>query len=335
MAKKEQAERPPKPKKEKKPKPPKKPKKGQQPPVEDELLEQEGEQPVKKKKINPLLLILVLVVVLAAIAAVVIFVLLPIFRAADELPPAPQESEPVYYDLPEEFKVGEESVSAMAPLERNGVQAAQSVRVMYTYTGLTDAGKEVSSYVSSLVSTQKFFVVDPEFVRTDAPDFTVPEGQVLLARNLPKAQTSDAAASPSPDTPPQPEPPDMVLTVEITWSEGTCVVVCDQAEGKVTSPPRDETKVPTAIISMTEAERRLAELPPSVLELEGASMSEYSVMARDGTVIVDGRTCMRMNVYYKGGTNGVAGRYLMTVDGAHLYLLEDEEKGIVRELKLP
>lgn len=312
-----------------------------------EVQEPQGEEAgqAKKKKRNPLMLIIPAVVLIAAIAVVVIFVVLPKLGGGenpDDLEAEPSE-EPVYYELPESFDIGEETVGAIEPVEAAGVQATRAVRICYTYTGLTDTGAEVSAYVSKLKS-EGFSVVDEEFVRTSAPDYSTPEGVVLLAKNLvrPAAETGTGNENSEDGQPAEPvnqeKPVDMVLTMELTWSGDTCVVVGDQAEGRVTSPPPEQQPSGGgAAMSMREAADYLASLPPSVLELSGTSMENYRVYAQDGTVMVDGKPCLRLQVYSRDNpenTNEFAGTYLMSADGQHLYLL-NEDAGTVRELEMP
>lgn len=307
---------------------------------------QEEEVPGKKKS-KLFLLIGAAVLLLAAVAIVVIFVILPRFSGEDEKESPPPTHEPVLYDLPKSFQVGEESVTGVVPVNPDGVQAELDPRICYTYTGLSDAGAEAEAYASSL-KNENFSVVDEEFVRTDAPDYTTPEGSVLLARNIAKKESApapsegqDADASASPDTTspaPAEEQKDMVLTVELDWSEGTMVVVCDQAEGKVTNPPLDQSSMtPGASMSMSEAVDYLYSLEPSVLGLSGTSMDTYRIYALDGAVMVNNQPCMRLSIYSREGpeqTNEVAGIYLLTRDGTHLYQL-DEAAGTVTEVKLP
>ena len=321
------------------------------------------EEAPEKKRSKLFLLIGAAVLLLAAVAVVVIFVILPRFSGdQDGEPDESATPEPVLYDLPESFQVGEETVGGVVPVNPDGVQAELDPRISYTYTGLSDAGAEVESYVTSL-KAEKFSVVDGEFVRTDPPDYTTLEGTVLLARNIAKPESAsagdtsndadgsaspaaDASASPGtdqntdPSASPAPaeEEKDMVLTVELTWSEGTMVVVCDQAEGKVTSPRQNPNSMtPGASMTMSEAVDYLYTLEPSALGLNGTSMDSYRIYALDGAVMVNNQPCMRLSIYSREGpdqTNEVAGIYLLTRDGAHLYQL-DEAAGTVREIKLP
>lgn len=348
MAKKEQ------PVKEKKVKP----QKGKKQAKNEGAVGLEQEAGGKKKGLPRLILLIAIAVVTLAIAAIVIFVVLP--KLSGEEPPEGGDPEPsdtaVYYDLPENFDVGEQTVPAPVPLIAANVQAIKAVRVVYTYVDLTNSGEETANYVSKLVSEGKFFVVDEEFVRTDAPDFTAEEGEVLLAKNLPKPQKTEdkpaegegdaaAAAEPAEPAATEPtapaaadeEPPDMVLSVRITWKPGTFVIVSDQEEGKVTTPPRGPNATSGGSLSLNGGLDYIKGLSPSVLGLSGESMDDYRVYAVDGTVMVNGKPCMRMQVYSRsdsGGTNAFEGIYFLANDGQRLYRLNEDGKGVT-ELKLP
>lgn len=336
--------KPPKPPKEKKPK---KPKKGQAPKDSEAP---EGQEPDKKKKLNPIFLILPLVVIAAA-AVIIIFVVLPRFRGGDDSPEPTPTVEPQPPELPEELKVGEESVVGMAlEADESEAEAVLAKTVTYTYINLNNAGKAAETYVNQLAASEgRFSVVDEEFVRTDRPDFTAPEGMVLMARNLPvpvpeapaeseapeesgdpeaspgPEESSDPEANPEPTATPVPaeEPVRMVLTVRITWSEGQCVVTADEEEGMVTSPPRQNVPSSEAV-TMRGAQDRLRAMSPAELGLPGESMSEYEVISVDGVEMVDSAACIRVNVYSEvTATQGseFMGSYLMSVDGQHLYRL--------------
>lgn len=299
----------------------------------------EGEGGKKKGKLNPLILIIGGVVIIAAAALIVIFVILPRLSGGDEEPDPKPSDTAIYYDLPENFEVGEETVPGLTPLEAANVQAIRAVRVVYTYIDLTDAGAEAEAYAGVLRGAG-FSVVDEEFVRTEAPKYDTPSGQVLLAKNMPKPAADQGAAQDAADAAPTPapEPVDMVLTVELTWSPGQCVVVGDQAEGKVTSPPPPARPTPSgSAMSMREAAEFVSGLSPSVLGLSGESMDAYRVYAMDGIVMVNGEPCLRLNVYSRESStqgNDFSGVYLLNRSGTRLYVL-DEQADEVKELPLP
>lgn len=334
-------------KKEKKPKPPKekkakKPKRGKgDVPVEEQGQEEEG----KKKKIKPIFL-LIPVVAVAALAAVVIFVVLPRFRGgdADAEPTATVEPQPP--ELPEELKVGENSVIGMAlEADESEAEAVLAKTVTYTYINLNDAGKAAETYVNQLAHAEPpFSMVDEDFVRTtDKPDYAAAEGSVIMARTLPLPETEDPEATPEPEgdnpdasedpdntpeptpTPePEPEPVRTVLTVRISWSEGKCVVTADEEEGMVTSPP--PSSVPSAeSVTMRGAQERIEAMSPAELGLPGESMDEYEVISMDGVAMVDGIACIRVHVYTEETEiqgSEFMGSYLITIDGQHTYRVD-------------
>lgn len=311
--------------------------------------EQQEETGKGKKKL--FLLLGAILLVLAAAAVVVIFVLLP--RLSGDKDPeesAEPSHEPVLYELPESFQVGGETVAAVVPVNPDGVQSAQDPWVSYTYTGMSDAGAEAEAYAGKL-SSAGFSVVDEEFVRTQAPDYTAAEGTVLLAKDVAKTASPAPSASageggeesdspaPSPSPVPEEEQKDMVVKVQVDWSADTMVVTCDQAEGKVTSPAGGQagSMTPGAAMSMSEAVDYLYSLSPSDLGLVGESMEDYHIYAKDGAVLVNEQPCMQLNIYSReenDQSNRVAGIYLMTRDGEHMYLLDEEHKS-VKEIDVP
>lgn len=353
-AAKEKKEKKVKPPKEKKPKKPKKSKKGEGP-VEETAEVTEGSEAgkKKKKKLNPIFLLVSLAVIVAA-ALVIYFVVLPKVTGKDKDPEPSVSVEPDPPVLPTELPVGEENVVPGMVLgsDEYQAQAVLAKTITYTYTNLVDAGKVAETYVGQLRSADpSFSVVDEEFVRTDAPDFSTAEGMVLMARTLPlpeteateseapeesepaesgdPAQSEDPGESENPEESAQPtqapeeaeEPVRMVLTVRITWSEGQCVVTADEEEGMVTSPPRETPSGNGGSLSVRGAQARLEAMTPAELGLSGESMEEYNVFPIDGVEMVDGVACITLYVYSDGGENGneFMGSYLMSIDGAHLY----------------
>ena len=363
--KKPKKEKPPKkkpPKKEKPPKkgkPPKKPKKGQEAPQEGEELE-EG-----KKKLPIILLLIPVAVIAIAAALFFIFIFPMLSGGDPDDPGTIETPEPLPPELPLELTVGEVSVPGMAlEADESGAQAVLAKTVTYTYTNLNNAGAAAATYAGQLKAADpRFYIVDEDFVRvTEDPDFTAAEGMVLLARNLPKPApevqepeptdppeeesgepkessplvtliplvTPAPAETPAPTQPPEPaEPvekiPSYVITVRITWTQGQCVVVADEEEGEVTSPPSQGGPGASPSVGIRDAEAQLKSMTPAELGLPGTSMSQYEVFPQNGTELVNGVTCIRLDVYNSSdGPNPYlfASSYLMSVNGAHLYKLD-------------
>lgn len=199
--------------------------------------------------------------------------------------------------LVEEYPFGELTVPGMTSASS---KAAVTVENVYTYTGLSSSGGDVRSYVSLMADAANgFAVVDKDFVISDEPEYD-DAGSVLLAKAA-AAGEDDSAGS-------------WLMLIDIKWAEDSCVIVTRQAEGVISQPPEP--------ITMREAQQKLESMTPAELGLEGESMDEYEVFTFDGTVVVDGRACVRMNVYNFEQSNEFMGCYLMSLDGRHLYRMD-------------
>ncbi len=237
----------------------------------------------------------------------------------------PEDGEEAGSELLAEYTVGDQTVAALST-EESGVSV--DTLVTYTYSGLSDTGKAAAGYASQLQGEESgFSIVDEEYVRCDGPDYTQPEGQVLLAKNIEASAAAEGGGGGESAAPAAPV--NQVLYVRISWDEEACTVAADTAEGRVTSPPP-----PPAGMSLVEAQDYLAGLSPAVLGLTGESMEEYTIYTMNGAVLVDGNPCIRMNVYSSDNpqhTNELAACFLMNGNGTHLYRL-DPETNTVEEL---
>lgn len=213
-------------------------------------------------------------------------------------------------DLIEEYPFGEESVSGLMSDESTAAVSASTV-VTYSYTGLSSPGSTVNTYVTLMTDeVNGFSIVDSDFVMSDEPVYDE-KGKVLLAKNA-ETEAEEAAGDGE-----EAVPVNRLLVLDISWDENGCEVVTREAEGVIAPPPEPMT--------MLEAQRYLKGLSPERLGLEGESMDKYDVFAFDGTIIVDGRACVRMNVYSIDNveqSNEFMGCYLMSLDGRHLYRLD-------------
>lgn len=205
-------------------------------------------------------------------------------------------------ELIEEYPFGEQTVPGLTSASS---KAAVETVVTYTYTGLSSPGGDVGTYVSLMKSEANGFeVVDKDFVISDQPEYD-DAGRVLLAKSM---AVEDGAES-------------QLMLIDISWAEDTCHVVTRQAEGEISQPPEP--------ITMREAQEYLESLHPSELGLEGESMDEYEVFTFDGAVVVDGRACVRMNVYSFEQSNEFMGCYLMSLDARHLYRMDTATQEII------
>lgn len=256
----------------------------------------------KVKKLNPKLLIAAAVVVVAGAAA--FFLLGP---GKGEEPPAPVT----------EYTLGGENISALTTYEGVSVEKVsgeeeegeEATEEVYAYEGLEATGALIQAYAEQLSSEEGgFSVVDESCQKTDLPDFEADEGVVRLAKD----STAEEGK---------------VLSMELSWSGSQCTVILDMPEGAV----HEAESQGMTLMELSDYVKRLS---PATLGLEGTSMDQYEVYVIDGSVLVDDRPCVRVNVYSKDNpeeTNHVKGMYLMTGDGRHIYRL-DQEQGTVEEL---
>ena len=352
-------EKAPKPKKEKKSKKPKKGKKGAAPELENPE-EGVGETGKKSKK-KMLLMILLPVLVLAVGAAVFFFVIRPKLggEKAEEPPPPPEPVElPLMYTMgetevhalpvwgesvvyPEEPKIplvqtppaeeeedtgeeepaqgdtGEEDSSEEKEPEEE--EPTEPTAVAYRYEGLSSPGIVVSAYTMLLTAEDVgFSQVDEELIRLKEPEpLSVETGSVRLAKNAPE----DGKA----------------LFLYMEWTEEICTVTADLVDGRVKNPPEPVSPVGPMGMSADQMIDYMLSLNPSVLGLEGATMEEYDLLMQDGSVLIDGNPCVRVNAYRidsETGTNEIGGNYFLSLDGSHLYRL-DVASNSVTELDLP
>ncbi|MCI8811951.1 MAG: hypothetical protein HFG12_01730 [Oscillibacter sp.] len=301
------------------------------------------------------MLILLPVLVLAVGAAVFFFVVRPRLggEKPEEPPPPP---EPV--ELPLMYTIGETEVHALPVwgestvyLEEQEVPAAESVEktdageegsgedakaedagdegageepavptaVTYRYEGLSSPGTLASVYTTLMTLDDiGFSQVDEELVRIKEPEaLAVEAGSVRLAKNAPE----DGKA----------------MSIQLEWTEEICTVTADLVDGRVKNPPEPVSPMGPMGMSADQIMDYIGTLNPSVLGLEGATMEEYDLLMQDGSVLIDGNPCVRVNAYRidsETGTNEIGGNYFLSLDGSHLYRL-DVASNSVTELDLP
>lgn len=347
--KREKKEKAPKPKEEKAPKPkkekkPKKGKKGAAPELEnpEEGVVETGKKSKKKK----LLIILLPVLVLAVGAAVFFFVVRPRLggEKTEEPPPPP---EPV--ELPLMYTMGETEVHALPVwgestvyLEEQEVPLVENVEkedtgdaetedaeteeeppvptaVTYRYEGLSSPGTLASVYTTLMtLDDVGFSQVDEELTRIKEPEeLAVEAGSVHLAKNAPE----DGKA----------------MSIQLEWTEEICTVTVDLVDGRVKNPPEPTSPMGPMGMSADQIIDYMQSLNPSVLGLEGSTMEGYDLLMQEGSVLIDGNPCVRVNAYRinsQTGTNEIGGNYFLSLDGTHLYRL-DVASNSVTELDLP
>lgn len=241
-----------------------------------------------------------------------------------------EEEGGVVSDLPTEYSMNGEVISALS-VEDENVQVVKDPSVIYFYEGLNSSNATASAYASQLRTEDGFFFVDEEFVKTDSTNFSTEEGTVLLAKDKTADESGDEGEGEDGTGTVQ---EDRVVTLRIDWTEGACTVTVSEAAGKVTDPPPEPEPVSMTLVDAVDY---VNNLPPSVLGLSGESMNDYNIYAIDGIVWVDDVPSLRLRIYSSGSSgqdNDLAGSYLLSNDGLHLYRLNGAE-GSVEELELP
>ena len=326
--KREKKEKAPKPKKEKKPKkpkkekPPKKGKKGAAPDVENP--EGAAVETGKKGK-KKLLMILAPLLILAVGAAVFLFVIRPKMGGEKEV----EEEPPEPIEIPLMYTMGETEVHALPVwgegtvyLEEQEMPAGEDgpepTAVTYRYEGLSSPGTLAAVYTTLMTAEDiGFSQVDEELIRIKEPEEPVLEaGSVHLAKNAPEEGK--------------------VLSIQMEWTEEICTVTADLVDGKVKNPPEPVSPAGPMGLSTEQMMDYIQSLSPSVLGLEGTSMEDYDLLIQDGSVLIDGIPCVRINAYQMSGqgTYEIGGNYFLSLDGAPLYRL-DVASNSVEELDTP
>lgn len=353
-------EKAPKPKKEKKQKKPKKGKKGAAPELENpEEVVETGKKGRKK-------LLLLLPVLVLAIAAAVFFIVIRPRLGAEKPEEPPPPPEPV--ELPLVYTMGETEVHALPVWGESTVylvdepvpvieapavdedeevsgdekpsedqetgedqedgedekaaeeeEPAEPTAVGYRYEGLSSPGTLVDVYTTLMTAKDVgFSQVDGELTRFEEPEpLAVERGTVRLAKNAPE----DGKA----------------MCILLEWTEELCTVTADLVDGRVKSPPAPVTPMGPVGLSTDQIMDYMASLNPAVLGLEGTTMENYELLIQDGSVLIDGNPCVRVNAYgtdQRTGTNTIGGNYFISLDGSHLYRL-DVASDTVSELAIP
>ena len=130
----------------------------------------------------------------------------------------------------------------------------------------------------------------------------------------------------------------LAVAMRLDWEESRCTVTVELVPAALTVRPQESSTIPgfAQTLTFSSAVDKMKSLHPSVLELEGESMEDYRVYSKDGLVLINDQSCMRLDVYKLDeelGTNMAAGNYFLSADGLHLYSF-DEKTETVRELPM-
>lgn len=300
-----------------------------------ETEENTGKKKGGKKK---LLLIPVALVLVAGIAAAAVLFVLPRFGIDllhKELTPEEQIEEPIPKKGVETYTVGADTVPSLdtvlvegdgelialrSPGKSKG-DSSTGVDDRFTYIyELNSFADIMNRYLDVLMgSEQGFYITDESYVvQEERPELQDAEGVLILARNAAAAEGAEAETS-------------RVFQLVIGWSQSSAnlAVRVSTAEGKISFPKKEseagKAPEPSSVSMQMEELRGMA---PAHLGLSGNSMDEYTIFPVDGFVKVDGLDCRRFNVYESDNPGSIAGVYLFSVDGEHVYVLDPSTNNV-------
>lgn len=169
--------------------------------------------------------------------------------------------------------------------------------VSFHYEALT-SGKEVAqAYAEDLVNDQQCVLLDEE-------GQLLPEGQEF-------DDTGTVVAAKESET------GEGLFQLSISWDETSCTISPKLEEG-ATLPQKQEDAM-----TLAEAVTYFQTLSPASLGLEGTDMSGYLVFPEDGLSVLDGTTCLSLNVY-TADTHQYVATYLLGEPGRQVYRLDRE-----------
>ena len=205
--------------------------------------------------------------------------------------------------------------------------------VAYRYEGMADTASQVRAYIELLTTEDMGFLHANEELKEleEEPKLYAKDTAYLIYR-IPEPEEEEAA-----ETEDEGEPQAIALCID--WERGKCDVTAELIPEAMTHyPPEPVRPLGGAGTGLTfsGAVDTIKAMHPSVLELDGESMEAYRVYSRDGLALIDGQSCMRIDIYKedeKTGTNTVAGNYFISADGLHLYQFNQRAQS-VRELPM-
>ena len=188
--------------------------------------------------------------------------------------------------LPQETQDG----LAYTPLEEGkgdeGVTA-------YQYTGLTNGGVAVESYVDDLTANYGCQIIDEENTVTQAPDYTQEEGSVIVGKDS--------------------EDDSGLCILSLTWTGVACTVERTFQKGESIQQPEN--------LSLTDA----ADEVKSYLRGQGYAPEDYVVWADEGLVRLDDIVCIQVKVY-TADEHAIQNTYLVAAQGGQIFLLDRESR---------
>ena len=199
---------------------------------------------------------------------------------------------------PQEYTLGEDSLPSLTALVTlEDVQFEETTgeddTVTYVYSKLSNGGETAKEYTEALESDYECTIATDSDT-SGAPDFTKSSGQALAAQEL--------------------EDSDQLFLLTIQWEDTSCSVTPSLADAD--AMPKEESQT----ITLEQAVRVLQTMSPSTLGLPGGSMANYLVYPQEGTVFLDKKPSLLMNVY-SSDDHQFQGSYLRTVPDMRVYAL--------------
>lgn len=277
-----------------------------------------------EKKKSPLKLIIIIVAVLLVLAAAGAAVWFFLLRGGDEnVEPNPKElsKTPMVYAAGTDEVVSLDSImdegAAMLTTVEAPTRAAEEKGIdekTYRYREAEDPQRLAEDYIKVLLGEEQGFAytdIDNRLL-AEEPDLDRDAGSVILAK---------AAAAESEEADP------MTFRVVVAWSEQAVAIQVSHLAGEILPPPEPEKEDSGGeVTNVSEQVEFFGNLSPSLLGLEGASMSEYRLYPLDGWVMVDSYSCRQINVYYinmPDGGNAYQGTYFISGDLQHLFTMDE------------
>lgn len=188
-------------------------------------------------------------------------------------------------DLPEESQDG----LSYTPVEDEEDQGATG----YQYTGLTNGGVAVESYVDDLTTNYGCQIIDEENTVTQPPDYTQEDGSVIVGKD-----SEDGSG---------------LCVLTLTWTGVSCTVEQTFQEGESIQQPQN--------FSLTQA----ADAVKNYLRGQGKNPDDYVVWADEGLVRLDETVCIQVEVY-TADKHAIQATYLVAAQGGEIYLLDRDSR---------
>lgn len=209
---------------------------------------------------------------------------------------------------PSSYTIEEEtlpSLNTAVPLDE-GVQytmeTSEEGEVRHRYQNLSSGSEIVQSYMTYLSEEDSCTFLDEEGALWPEEGILDETGTVVAAVESPEGEG--------------------LFELSILWDESSCTIIPTFAEGA--QLPEEEANEG---MTLEEAVEYLYSFSPASLGLEGTDMSDYNIFVESGLCMLDGESCLCLNVYSLPD-HQYAASYLIAGLQNEVYRLE-RETGVV------